>query len=257
MLVLSLFVNLLALAVPIFTMQVYDRVIFKAGMSTLQGLVIGMVLVVVFDNVLRQARSRIMQKAALRIDLWVGRKLIQKLLALPLATLESRPNAHWQALFRDTEMVRNTISGPTTLLVADLPFAILFLALIFVIAKPIVWVLAIILPTFVFLAWRSANKLSTVSNVEKQTGFGRDSRLLYAMGQLDISTIIEAKDRANENLNLPVNPLVRCDPGRNDPFELRLDTVKVLKASLTLPASPASPASPAEPSSPRHRPGAG
>ena len=174
-LVMSLFVNLLALAVPIFTMQVYDRVIFKAGMSTLQGLVIGMALVVVFDNVLHQARSRIIQKAALRIDVWVGRKLIQKLLALPLATLESRPNAHWQALFRDTEMVRNTISGPTTLLVADLPFAILFLALIFVIAQPIVWVLAIILPTFVFLAWRSANKLSTVSNVEKQTGFGRDS----------------------------------------------------------------------------------
>jgi len=174
-LVMSFFVNLLALAVPIFTMQVYDRVIFKAGMSTLQGLVIGMALVVVFDNVLRQARSRIMQKAALRIDVWVGRKLVHKLLALPLATLESRPNAHWQALFCDTEMVRNTISGPTTLLVADLPFAIMFLALIFLIDQPIVWVLAIILPTFIFLAWRSASKLSTVSNVEKQTGFGRDA----------------------------------------------------------------------------------
>jgi len=86
-LVMSFFVNLLALAVLIFTMQVYDRVIFKAGMSTLQGLVIGMALVVVFDNVLRQARSRIMQKAALRIDVWVGRKLVHKLLALPLATL--------------------------------------------------------------------------------------------------------------------------------------------------------------------------
>jgi len=47
-LVMSFFVNLLALAVPIFTMQVYDRVIFKAGMSTLQGLVIGMALVVFF-----------------------------------------------------------------------------------------------------------------------------------------------------------------------------------------------------------------
>ena len=72
-------------------------------------------------------------------------------------------------------MVRNTISGPTTLLVADLPFAIMFLALIFLIDQPIVWVLAIILPTFIFLAWRSASKLSTVSNVEKQTGFGRDA----------------------------------------------------------------------------------
>ena len=73
-------------------------------------------------------------------------------------------------------MVRNTISGPTTLLVAYLPFAIMILALIFLIAQPIVWVLAIILPTFVFLAWRSAIKLSTVSNVEKQTGAMHCSR---------------------------------------------------------------------------------
>ena len=67
-------------------------------------------------------------------------------------------------------------------------------------------------------------------------------RLLFAMGQLDITTITEAKDRANESLILPVNPLVRCDPARNDPFELRLDTVKVLKASLTGPSSPSEPA---------------
>ena len=52
-----------------------------------------------------------MQKAALRIDVGVGRKLFDKVLAVPLSELESKPNAHWQALFRDVEMVRNTLSG--------------------------------------------------------------------------------------------------------------------------------------------------
>ena len=55
-LVMSLFINMLALAVPVFILQVYDRVIFHAGLTTLQGLAIGIVIVIVFDHVLRQAR---------------------------------------------------------------------------------------------------------------------------------------------------------------------------------------------------------
>ena len=174
-LVMSLFINLLALAVPMFSLQVFDRVIFHRGLSTLQGLAIGILFVIVFDNVLRQARGRIMQKAALRLDVGVGRKLFGKLLALPLSDLESNPNAHWQALFRDTELVRKTLSGSSALLVADFPFALLFLALIVVIATPIVWVLAIVLPAFVLLAWRSARVLAERSADERKVGFGRDA----------------------------------------------------------------------------------
>ena len=88
-LVMSLFINLLALAVPVFILQVYDRVIFHAGLTTLQGLAIGIVFV--FDHVLRQARSRLMQKATLRIDVGMGKKLFDKMLSLLLPELESRP----------------------------------------------------------------------------------------------------------------------------------------------------------------------
>ena len=90
---MSAFVNLLALAVPIFTMQVYNRVVAHNGISTLKGLVVGMVIIVVFDYVLRQARSRIMQTIALRIDVQVGRKLFDKFMSLPLQALESQPSA--------------------------------------------------------------------------------------------------------------------------------------------------------------------
>ena len=66
--VMSFFINVMALAVPVFTLQVYDRVIFHAGISTLYGLIVGMVLVLVFDYILRHARSRVMQTVALRVD---------------------------------------------------------------------------------------------------------------------------------------------------------------------------------------------
>ena len=92
---MSFFVNILALAVPVFTLQVYDRVVASGGISTLQGLVVGMFLVLVFDYVLRMARSRIMQTVALRVDVVVGRMLFEKVMALPLRTLETQPGAHW------------------------------------------------------------------------------------------------------------------------------------------------------------------
>lgn len=173
----SLFVNMLALAVPVFTMQVYDRVIFTAGLTTLQGLSIGMLVVLAFDFFLRQTRSRIMQRAALRIDVTVGQRMFNKVMSLPLTELEGRQAAFWQATFRDVETVRNTLSGPSALLLVDLPFAVLFLALIILIAQPVAWTLAVILPSFVFLAWRSASDLGTSAAAEKESGYGRDVML--------------------------------------------------------------------------------
>ena len=53
----SLFINLMALAVPIFVMQVYDRVIGHNGLETLKGLVIGVALVLAFDLIIRTSRG--------------------------------------------------------------------------------------------------------------------------------------------------------------------------------------------------------
>jgi len=173
-LAMSAFVNLLALAVPVFTLQVYDRVIGQGGVSTLVGFVFGMICVVIFDYVLRQTRSRIMQTVALRIDVLVGRKLFDQLMALPLSVLEGKPAAYWQSLFRDVDTVRNTLSGASALLICDLPFAIMFLTLIWVIAAPIAWVLMIILPLFMFIAWRSASAMSEANQQERQSTQSRD-----------------------------------------------------------------------------------
>lgn len=171
---MSFFVNMLALVVPVFVLQVYDRVVFHAGIETLQGLVIGVLLVLLFDYSLRQARSKIMQRIALKIDVEVGRKLFKQFSAVPLQTLESRPAAYWQTLFRDVDTVRNTLSGGTAILLVDLPFVFLFLGLILMLALPIAWVFLIILPLFVFVAWRSGNVMGAANQAEKKTALSRD-----------------------------------------------------------------------------------
>ena len=98
-------------------------------------------------------------------------------MALPLATLESRPAAHWHALFRDVDIVRNTLSGTSALMLCDLPFAVLFLMLTFVIARPIAFVLVLFVPAFVIVAWRSGSAIIGSSRRERESGLGRDNMI--------------------------------------------------------------------------------
>ena len=172
---MSFFINVLSLAVPIFVLQVYDRVVFQAGLTTLQGLVIGVCLAVLFDFVLRQVRGRIIQRVAVRIDADVGRTLFAKLANLPLTVIESKTMPQWQMLHRDAENVRNVCAGPPVLLFLDLPFVLLFVGVIWIIAAPIAWILTIIVPIFVLVAIVSQRMLAHSSDLEKKAQTERDA----------------------------------------------------------------------------------
>ncbi len=174
-LAVSFCVNLLAIAVPVFVLQVYDRVIFHSGLSTLQGLVIGICAVIAFDFLLRKSRARILQTVAIKIDVDVSRRVVDKLLALPLRNLESRPASFWQMLFRDAELVRNTLSGPTAVLATDLAFAALFLVIVAIIALPVFWVLVVVFAAFVVLAWHAGRFVAGAADAEKLKVISRDA----------------------------------------------------------------------------------
>ena len=174
-LAMSLFINLLAVAVPVFVLQVYDRVIFHSGLSTLQGLVIGVLVVIGFDFSLRRARARALQTVALKIDVADSQRLLDKLLSLPLRVLETRAAAQWQLLFRDADVVRNTLSGATAVLATDLVFAALFLMLVAIIALPVFWVLVGFLVVFVVVAWRAGDAVAKATDQEKAKLVVRDA----------------------------------------------------------------------------------
>lgn len=177
LLVMSLFINLLALATPLFVMQVYDRVIFHAGLTTLQALVLGICAVILFDFILRQARSRVLQRVALAVDVDLGRALFAKVAGLPLQVLESRPGHAWQFLFRDLETVRNTVAGAAVIALVDLPFIIFFLGLVIWLAPPLAWVFALVAVAFVLLGLWNGISVGRASRIEREATMRRD-RLL-------------------------------------------------------------------------------
>lgn len=173
-LLISFFTNMLALAVPLYTLQVYDRVVGHQAKTTLVALAIGVVLALLFDLVLRSARSRMLQDTSIHIDAHLGRFLYERFRRLPLQVLESKPTNYWRSLFQDTQVIRSVFSGPSAVLLADLPFAVLYITVVFVIAAPIAWVLLLIISAFLGLTWWSTHRLSAASQAESKRNLTHD-----------------------------------------------------------------------------------
>jgi ATP-binding cassette, subfamily C, bacterial LapB len=174
---LSFFINVLALAVPIFVLQVYDRVVFFAGISTLQALVFGVAIAIGFDFVLRQARSRVLQRASVHVDAALSARLYEKLSKLSLRDLERSDGARWQVLQQDVARIRDTLGGVPVVLAVDVPFALVFLALIAVIALPILWVVLLAIPLFVTIAIVSSRAATSAAHKEQSSQMSRDARV--------------------------------------------------------------------------------
>src|SRR4030095_4388849 len=81
----ALIVNLLALAVPLFTMNVYDRVIPNKAVPTLWVLALGVMLALGFDYTLRVARGQLVDEIGRRLDAKYSQKLFEKVMNLPMA----------------------------------------------------------------------------------------------------------------------------------------------------------------------------
>ncbi|GAB5388185.1 MAG: hypothetical protein Alpg2KO_11530 [Alphaproteobacteria bacterium] len=174
LLLLSLFINALSLAVPVFVLQVYDRVIFHAGLQTLQGLVIGVTLAIAFDFILRLARARLVQRVALGVDIGLSKSVFGRIANLPLRVLEGRDSARWMGLNRDVETVRDTVSGAATVLAVDLIFLPMFVIVIAAVAPPLLPVVLVLIPVFMLTAFIASAAIGSAGKSEQEALTQRD-----------------------------------------------------------------------------------
>ena len=135
----ALVVNLLALAVPLFTMNVYDRVIPNKAIPTLWVLAIGVMLALVFDFVLRLARSQLVDEIGRRLDAKYSQKLFEKVMNLPMAERQGSTGAFAKRV-SEYEGVRDFFASTSVVLLVDIAFMAVFLVLIAVLAGPLVFV---------------------------------------------------------------------------------------------------------------------
>jgi ATP-binding cassette subfamily C protein LapB len=135
----ALVVNLLALAVPLFTMNVYDRVIPNKAVPTLWVLAIGVALALGFDFVLRLARSQLVDEIGRRLDAKYSQKLFEKVMNLPMADRQGSTGAFAKRV-SEYENVRDFFASTSVVLIVDIAFMLIFLVLIAVLAGWLVMV---------------------------------------------------------------------------------------------------------------------
>jgi len=133
----SVVVNVLALATPLFTMIVYDRVIRHGALDTLSVLLVGMMGLLAFELVLRGLRGAMAARLGARLDAAMGRTLAERLLAMPYAELAGLPAARAVERLREAEQLRAFLSGHLPLLLVDLLFVGLFVGALFHLAPPL------------------------------------------------------------------------------------------------------------------------
>jgi ATP-binding cassette, subfamily B, bacterial HlyB/CyaB len=127
----SLFLQLFALVSPLFFQVVIDKVLVHRSLSTLDVLVIGLVVVSLFDTVLGILRNYLFAHTTNRIDVELGARLFHHLLALPMAWFQARRVGDSVARVRELENIRNFITSSSLTLLIDLVFTSVFLAVMF------------------------------------------------------------------------------------------------------------------------------
>jgi len=148
----TFFANLLAVSISLFTLQVYDRVIPHQSFSTLWVLVVGAMLAICLEAILRSARSRLMDVSGRRIELDISAFLFEKLQGMRLSTRPTTPNSLVYAM-REFSSVREFFTAASVGSVADIPFVMIFLVLIYAIAGNVAFLIMgamvlIVLPSF-------------------------------------------------------------------------------------------------------------
>jgi subfamily B ATP-binding cassette protein HlyB/CyaB len=141
-LLVSAVLQCLGLVTPLFFQVVTDKVLVHRGLSTLDVIAVGLLTVAVFDAVLSALRSYVFAHTTSRIDVELSARLFRHLLHLPLAYFRARRVGDSVARVRELEHIRSFLTGHALMLVLDLLFSGVFLAVMYLYSP---WLTAIVL----------------------------------------------------------------------------------------------------------------
>ena len=167
----SLVINLLAVVVSFFSMQIYDKVIPTRSTETLVALLGGVLLLIFFEWFMKWARSKVMDRAVVGLDSRLGRDIFERLLSVRLDQMPGSVGSLASQL-RGYEQVRNFYTASTLFALVDVPAALIFLALIAWIASPWVALVPLVMATVALLVG---------------LGFRRRVRRLATEGQREVN----------------------------------------------------------------------
>ena len=187
-------INIFALAMPLFTMNVYDRVVPNRAIETLWMLAMGVSIVMIADVVLKMMRAYFLDLAGRRIDINLSAKIMERVLGM---RLESRPlsTGSFAASLRSFETIRDFTTSATVTALIDLPFTLIFIAVIGWIAWPMVIPLVLGVLTVLAYILISRKKMQALTESTYSAGAMRNATLIETLVGLDTLKAMGAESR--------------------------------------------------------------
>ena len=190
----AILINIFVIFVPLFTMNVYDRVLPNKAVDTLWVLLIGIVFVLIFDFILKLLRAYFIEQAGKRADIRMSSKIFDQLLNIKL---DAKPSSTGMFVSRlqSFESVREFFTTATITAFVDLPFVILFVVIIFYIGGPLGYVSLCTMVIAIAFAWFMQKPLKkTILNSAKEEQI-KQTVLTETVTGLEIIKSVRAQNR--------------------------------------------------------------
>ena len=180
----ALLINVFALAFPMFSMNVYDRVVPNNAVETLWALAVGVLLVLGADLFMRLLRSHFVDEASARVDVQISAKLMEHVLGM---RLENRPESvgSFAANLRGFEQVRDFIASSTVTALIDLPFALLFLLVIAWISPWLAVPVVLVGLAILVVGWVLQGRLHELAETTYRAGATRNATLVESLSGIE------------------------------------------------------------------------
>ena len=151
-LLVSFFIQLFALVTPLFFQVVMDKVLVHRGLTTLDVLAVGLVVITFFDIILNGLRTYVFSHTTSRVDVELGSRLFDHLLRLPIAFFNARPVGQVVARVRELESIRSFLTGNALTVVLDLFFTFVFFVVMFNYSTTLTWIVIGSIPIYVIIS---------------------------------------------------------------------------------------------------------
>jgi ATP-binding cassette subfamily C protein LapB len=188
-------INLFALALPLFTMNVYDRVVPNQIYDTLWVLSIGVTLLLLFDLLVKALRAYYIDLAGKRIDIMLSAQIFEHVLGVKAA---ARPQSVGAMVshFQEFEGFRDFITSATITVIVDIPFVIFFLLVIYWIGGWLVLVPLLCIPLIVLISLVLQKPLGDIIRQSFRVSAQKQAGLIETLGGIDTLKACTAESSA-------------------------------------------------------------
>ena len=180
----ALLVNLFALSSSVFSMIVYDRVIPNNATDTLIALLIGVSIIFISDFVIRTVRGYFLDMASSKADAAIADSLFEQILDAKMQTRRGSTGALASTL-KEFESIRDFLTSATLTTFIDIPFAILFLVVIWLIGGPMAYVPLIAIPVMLLSGLAVQPQLKKLTQESQEDGHHKHAILVETLSGLE------------------------------------------------------------------------